>query len=100
MEDQKITVVISAVINKASIAELPSYLEQVQPILSKYGGNPVGRYKTVRNLVGTDGPEIISIFEFDNADAIDTMIHSQEFTGLAELRARVFSKLNLMICES
>ncbi len=100
MKDQKEIVVITAVVNKTHAGELPSYLEQIQPIFAKNGAKPIGRYKTVQNIVGTDGPEIISIFEFDNTDAIDTMVQSEEFTGLAELRARVFSKLNMMQCTS
>ena len=100
MKNQKEIVVITAVVNKAHVDELPTYLEQIQPIFIKNGAKPIGRYKTVQNIVGTDGPEIISIFEFDNTDAIDTMVQSEEFTGLAELRARVFSTLNMMLCAS
>ncbi len=100
MKDQKETMVITAVVNKANIAELPSYLEQIQPIFAKNGAKPIGRYKTKQNLTGTDSPEIISIFEFDNTDTINTMVQSEEFTGLSNLRARVFSKLNMMICAS
>ena len=100
MKDQKGIVVITAVVNKAHIDELPSYLEQIQPVFGKNGAKPIGRYKTVQNIVGTDGPEIISIFEFDNTDAIDTMVQSEGFTGLAELRERVFIKLNMVLCTS
>ena len=100
MKDQKEIVVITAVVNKAHVDELPTYLEQVQLIFGKNGAKPIGRYKTVQNVVGTDSPEIISIFEFDNSDAINTMVQSEEFTGLAELRARVFSKLNMVLCSS
>ncbi len=100
MKDQKEILVITAVVNKAHVDELPTYLEQVQLIFGKNSAKPIGRYKTVQNVVGTDSPEIISIFEFDNSDAINTMLQSEEFTGLAELRARVFSKLNMVLCTS
>ncbi|MDX2359183.1 MAG: DUF1330 domain-containing protein [Crocinitomicaceae bacterium] len=98
MEDQKAIMVITAIVNKENIAELPSYLEQIQSIFGKNGARPVGRYKTMQDLAGTDSPEIVSITEFDNAEIIKAMVESDEFTDLAELRARVFSKLNLMIC--
>ena len=98
--DQKEIMVITAVVNKVHVAELQSYLEQIQPIFAKNGAKPIGRYKSVQNIVGTDSPEIISIFEFDNTTAIDKMVQSEEFTGLEELRTRVFSKLNMMHCTS
>ena len=100
MKDQKEIIVITAVVNKAHVGELQSYLEQIQPIFAKNGAKPLGRYKTVQNIVGTDGPEIISIFEFDKTETIDTMVQSEEFTGLAELRERVFIKLNMVLCTS
>jgi len=82
------------------MAELPSYLAQIQPIFAKNQAKPLGHYKTVQSLSGTDSPEIISIMEFDSVETINTMVQSEEFTGLAELRARVFTKLNLMISAS
>ena len=100
MNDQKTTLVITAIVNKSNMAELPFYLEQIQPIFANNGAKPVGRYKTVENISGIDSPDIISIFEFDSPETVNTMVESEEFTGLAELRERVFSKLNLVICVS
>ena len=100
MKDQKGIMVITAIVNKANIDELPSYLEQIGSIFGKNNARPMGRYKAFQNLAGTDSPEIISIFEFDNIDTINIMVQSDEFTGLANLRARVFSKLNMIICTS
>ena len=99
MNDQKAIMVITAVVDKNNSDELPSYLEQIQPIFSSNGAKPIGRYKTVQNIQGTNSPEIISIFEFNNAEAINAMVESEEFIALGELRERVFSKMNLLICE-
>ncbi|MFT5723245.1 MAG: hypothetical protein ACI9JN_000354 [Bacteroidia bacterium] len=100
MSDNKATLVITAMINKANMTELPSYLEQVQPIFVKNGAKPIGRYKKVLDIVGVDNPEIISMTEFDDAETITAMVQSEDFTALADLRSRVFSKLNMIICTS
>lgn len=36
---------------------------------------------------------------FSSDDTIKEMIEGSDFTDLASLRARVFSKLNMMICQ-
>ena len=100
MNDQKSIVVITAIVNKSNRTELPIYLEQMKSIFAINGAKPIGRYKTMQNIIGIDSPEIISIFEFKNPETVIAMVESEEFTGLAELRARVFSNLNLIICES
>jgi uncharacterized protein (DUF1330 family) len=100
MKNQKAIMIITAIVNKANIAELTTYLEKIQPIFAKNGAKPIARYKTVHNIAGTDSPEIVSIFEFNSSETVNSMVESDEFTGLSELRERVFSKLNLIICAS
>ncbi|MFT4601346.1 MAG: hypothetical protein ACI857_001526 [Arenicella sp.] len=99
MSDTKSILVINAIINKANMAELPAYLGAIGPIFGKNGGSPLGKYKGAEQISGEDGPDIISVMQFPNAEAIKTAVNSDEFKALAELRARVFSKLNLTICE-
>ncbi len=100
MNDQKATLVITAVVNKENLAEVPSYLQQIQSVFTKNGAKPMGRYKTVQKIAGPNNPEIVTIFEFENAQVIDTLIKSEDFTALAGLRSRVFDELNLMISVS
>jgi uncharacterized protein (DUF1330 family) len=98
MKDNKATLVISAILNKANMAELPQYMGAIGPIFMKNGGTPVGRYKGIEQLAGEQGPEIVSIFDFPNAEVIKAMYDSEEFIALADLRGRIFTKLNLTIC--
>lgn len=99
MSDQKVKFVVTATLNKENMADLPSYLEQIGPLSAKFGAQPVVKYKTIAQLSGEQSPDLISIMEFPNAEVIKEMINSKEFTDMATLRERVFSKLNLMICE-
>lgn len=100
MEDSKTFLVITAIVNKQNIAEVPEYLGGVMKIFGQNGGKPVGRYKTINSLIGEDSPEMMAIIEFDNPETIENMVKGEAFNALAELRARVFSKLNMIISQN
>ena len=78
--------------------ELQTYLSSVMQIFGKNGGQPIARFRTAEQLLGTDSPEMMAMIEFPDADTIKSMVQGNEFMALAELRARVFTKLNMMIC--
>ena len=71
MEENKTFLVITAIVNKQNIAEVPEYLGSVMQIFGQNGGKPVGRYKTVNALVGEESPEMMAVIEFDNAKIIE-----------------------------
>ena len=98
MFEQKATLVINAIVNKENMAEMPTYLESVMTIFVKNGGKPVKRYKAIQQLAGDEASDTIALFEFANAEVINEMVNGVDFIALAELRARVFSKLNMVIC--
>ena len=98
MEDNKSFLVISAIVDKQNVAELQEYLESVMQVFGKNGGKPVGRYKAIESLSGEDSPEMIAIVEFSDTDVIKDMVNGEEFLALSDMRARVFSNLNMIIC--
>jgi uncharacterized protein (DUF1330 family) len=100
MEENKTFLVITAIVNKQNIAEVPEYLGSVMQIFGQNGGKPVGRYKTVNALVGEESPEMMAVIEFDNPKTIEDMVKGEAFNSLAEQRARVFSKLNMIISQN
>ncbi len=100
MEEIKTFLVITAIVNKQNMAELSEYLGSVTQIFDQNGGKPVGRYKTINSLVGEASPEMMAVIEFDNPKTIEDMVQGEAFNALSELRARVFTKLNLMISQS
>lgn len=100
MENAKTYLVITAIVNKNNMAELQGYLGSVMQIFGKNGGKPVGRYKTTEQLIGEDSPEMLAVIEFKDAEIIQAMIGGDEFMALSDIRSRVFSKLNMIICEN
>ncbi len=99
MEANKTFLVITAIVNKQHIAEVPEYLGSVMQIFGQNGGKPVGRYKTVNALIGEDSPEMMAVIEFDSPKAIENMVNGEDFNALAEQRSRVFTKLNMIISQ-
>ena len=100
MENNKPMLIINAIADKQNAGELQQYLGSVMQIFLKHGGKPVGRYKTIEPLSGEDSPEMVAILEFPDATAIRDMVNGDEFMALADMRERVFNKLNMLICGS
>ena len=100
MEENKTFLVITAIVNKQNIAEVPEYLGSVMQIFGQNGGKPVGRYKTVNALVGEESPEMMAVIEFDSPKTIEKMVEGEAFNVLAEQRERVFTKLNMIISQN
>lgn len=100
MSENKAVLVINAIVNKENMAEVPGYLGQVMQIFGKNQGKPIGRYKTVEQLLGEDSPEMVAIIEFPSASVIHDMVNGDDFQSLSDLRARVFRKLNMVTCTS
>ena len=100
MEANKTFLVITAIVNKQNIAEVPEYLGSVMHIFGQNGGKPFGRFKTINSLVGEESPEMMAVIEFDNPKTIEDMVNGEAFNSLAEQRARVFTKLNMIISQN
>src|SRR5210317_2039159 len=100
MEANKTFLVITAIVDKQNIADVPEYLGSVMQIFGQNGGKPVGRYKTINSLVGDESPEMMAVIEFDSPKTIENMVNGEAFNSLAEQRARVFTKLNMIISQN
>ena len=94
----KTVLVINAVVNQEHNHELQGYLSQMMQIFKDNGGKPVGRYKTIEKIKGSQAPEMIAIISFENAETVKNMLESDQYKSLHELRERVFSDLNIVIC--
>jgi uncharacterized protein (DUF1330 family) len=98
MTEDKAILVINAIVNKENMADVKTYLGSIMPVFGKNGGKPIARYKTIEQLAGEESPEMIAIVEFPSAQKIKDMMRGDDFSSLAEIRSRAFTKLNIMIC--
>ena len=94
----KTVLVINSIVNQEHKQELQGYLAQMMQIFKDNGGKPVGRYKTIQKIIGSQAPEMIAIISFENAETIKNMLEGDQYKSLSELRERVFSDLNIVLC--
>jgi len=97
-DTQKTVLVINALVSKEHKHELQGYLSQMMQIFKDNGGKPVGRYKTIEKIKGSQAPEMIAIISFENAETLKNMLEGDQYKSLSELRERVFSDLNIVLC--
>lgn len=94
----KTVLVINAVVNQEHKQELQGYLAQMMQIFKDNGGKPVGRYKTVEKIKGSQAPEMIAIISFKNSETVKKMLEGDEYKSLSKLRERVFNDLKIVLC--
>ena len=90
--------VINADVDEEHKSELKGYLSQMMQIFKEYDGKPLGRYKTIEKIKGSQAPEMIAMISFENVETIKTMLNGNKYKSLSELRERVFSDLNIVLC--
>ena len=73
-------------------------ISQMMQIFKDNGGKPLGRYKTIEKITGSQAPEMIAIVSFENAETIKKMLDGDEYKSLSELRERVFNDLKIVLC--
>ncbi|MDC1068972.1 DUF1330 domain-containing protein [Candidatus Kapabacteria bacterium] len=91
--------VINAVVDKEHKSELGEYLSQMMQIFKDHGGKPLGRYKTIEKLKGSHNPEMIAMVSFGDVNTIKNMLDSDKYKSLSDLRERVFSELDIIVCK-
>ena len=94
----KTVLVINAVVNQEHKQELHGYLSQMMQIFKDNGGKPVGRYKTIEKIKGSQAPEMIAIISFENSETVKKMLEGDEYKSLSKLRERVFNDLKIVLC--
>lgn len=97
-DSQKTVLVINAVIDQEHKQELPAYLSQMMQVFKEHGGKLIGRYKTIEKISGIQTPDMIAMISFENSEIIKNMLDGDEYKSLSELRRRVFSDLEIVIC--
>jgi uncharacterized protein (DUF1330 family) len=92
----KTVLVINAIVNQEHKQELQGYLAQMMQIFKDNGGKPVGRYKTIEKIKGSQAPEMIAIISFKNSETVKKMLEGDEYKSLSKLRERVSNDLKIV----
>lgn len=101
MSEEKTFLVVNAIPNMEEKESFQLYLSKIVPIFLSYGAKNMQRFKTIEQVMGKGGIMASAVFEFPNAQAIKSMIASEEFNALNELRSKAYMQdVDLMICQS
>ena len=67
-------------------AGLQRYVEEVTPLLAKYGGHYIGFSDQVQALDGDWRPPVVAIIEFPSGDQIRAFWNDPDYPPMKELR--------------
>ena len=96
MQENKTTLVVTAVPNPDEMASVQEYLQGVVPLFAGTGGKVVKRMKHDRAIHGRPAGMVL-VMDFDSADAITSMFDSAEYQALVPARDRGFAEMNISL---
>ncbi len=73
------------------------YLENVAKLYEKVKAKQINKYKIEEALIGDNTPSLVSVMEFENKEALDTVFKSDTYQKLLPYRNKAFSKLEAYI---
>lgn len=85
--------------NPSEPEALQEYGETVPPLLKKMGGKPVDKKIVKEHVVGEKAPKTILTIEFENLDALQGFLNSDEYQAVIPVRDKAFTDATLVICE-
>ena len=99
MTADKTYLLINTIPNLENMEAFQLYLSKIVLIFKEYGGQSLGRYKTVEQVMGDGGIKAAAVFEFPDAKTIKDMLAGEAFNALNDLRKLAYKKVDLMICQ-
>ncbi|OZA13735.1 MAG: hypothetical protein B7Y02_05565 [Rhodobacterales bacterium 17-64-5] len=78
---------------------LHRYLEVVSPLMQTAGARLINRYEVKRTLSGSDLPEVVSIIEYPDTEAVRRVFEAAEYLALAPVREAAFQRYDICVLE-
>jgi len=75
------------------------YVQQVMPLLTGIGGQPVKRLAVTDAVSGTARPESVIVMDFPEAEPLRALFQSAEYETLLPLRNAGFAQIEILIAE-
>ena len=100
MSTGKTFLLIHATPNPENMDLMQEYLSKMMPVFGKNQGEMVSRFKVTEQLVGDGHTKMVAVLSFPDPETVRTLVASNEYKEHAELRAKVFLKLELLLSES
>ena len=97
-ENDKTTLVVTAVPNPDEMASVQAYLQGVMPLLTGAGGQLVKRLK-VGEVVNGRRAGMVLVMDFDSSAAVTELFASDDYAALVPVRDKGFSEMNILLTQ-
>jgi len=93
----KVNLIVVATVNHQEPEALSHYLEKVGNLYQQMEAKPVGKYKISKPLIGNRTPSLVSIMEFENTDALNSVFEGEAYKELVAYRDKAFLEVEAFI---
>jgi uncharacterized protein (DUF1330 family) len=100
MSEERAFLLIHATPNPDNMNLMPEYLSKMMPVFGKFQGEMINKFKVSEQLVGEGQTKMVAIVSFPKAELIQSFVKSDDYKEHTELRAKVFTKLELMLSQA
>lgn len=94
-----VTVVALTTIDEDNLEALSTYIGTTGPLLEQANARIVGRYAVGKTIVGVPNASTVTIVEYPDQAAVDSVFESAEYGWLHEVRAKAFKHYQVMQVE-
>ena len=91
------TVLAMTSLNSDGDEALETYLAVVGPLMESAGAKQISRYQVSENLSGTELPQFVSIIEYPDEGAVQSVFNSPEYIALKPIRDKAFDRYDLCV---
>lgn len=78
---------------------LNAYVEGVGPLVEKAGGTLVSRYQVIDDHAENAGPVYVSLIDYPDAAAIESVFSCKDYKVLETARNKAFSRYEVTVAE-
>ncbi len=94
--EMSVIVVALTTVNEDNLEALSTYMGTTGPLLEQAQARIVGRYEVERTIVGENHTTTVTIVEYPDQAAVDSVFESAEYGWLHEVRAQAFKHYQIM----
>lgn len=84
-------------LKEGSASALHDYLQIVGPLMAAAKANIVDRYEVQKNVVGTCSTQYITIVDYPDQAALDSVFQSPEYRSASKIKEMAFTEYH--VCE-
>jgi len=85
---------------KGGAVRYQDYLRAAGPIVAKYGGRALGRYRPLQAMIGKFDAELVFFVEWPSWEMFEKFVADPEYAAIRHLREEAITKSLLIRCEA